>query len=242
MQNKSPLSLTTGCLALIGTVIFSLPSASGQNLTINVSNINTRFTQIQADNTPIANETGFLAIVTTSLTPVELGSLIQTEDFRDRPEPVFTQFGTSSTFGGPVANNLAGYFSLNTSAAADDTPFKNNNIYLIGGDGPGIADSSAFLLMRFDQKFVSNQTITLKFDDGEMIWGNAGGTNSLGQGLIAMQMDSGILPPEACELKSVANALGEELTFDVELAESVEWTATSLADWLTITDGASGTG
>ena len=32
------------------------------------------------------------------------------------------------------------------------------------------------------------------------------------------------------------------LTYDVEVDEGVEWSAESLADWLTITDGASGTG
>ncbi|MDB4142927.1 hypothetical protein N9733_05635, partial [Akkermansiaceae bacterium] len=42
--------------------------------------------------------------------------------------------------------------------------------------------------------------------------------------------------------QATADALGEELTFEVEVAEGVEWTAESLADWLTITGGSSGIG
>ena len=42
--------------------------------------------------------------------------------------------------------------------------------------------------------------------------------------------------------QATTDALGEELTFEVEVAEGVEWSAESFADWLTITEGASGTG
>ena len=39
-----------------------------------------------------------------------------------------------------------------------------------------------------------------------------------------------------------ANPLNDSLSFDVNAAAGVEWSAESLAEWLTITGGASGTG
>ena len=54
--------------------------------------------------------------------------------------------------------------------------------------------------------------------------------------------DAESLPLAIDPEEATADVLGEVLSFDVEVAEGAQWTAESLADWLTIADGASGTG
>ena len=55
--------------------------------------------------------------------------------------------------------------------------------------------------------------------------------------LLSLQAQNALTPEQA-----TADALGKELTFEVEVAKGAVWRVESLAGWLTITGETSGTG
>ncbi|MCP4743838.1 MAG: hypothetical protein GY871_16660, partial [Actinomycetales bacterium] len=68
------------------------------------------------------------------------------------------------------------------------------------------------------------------FNDGEELAGGSDPNDATSQ------------PPHLDPETATADPLGDTLTFAVNTPEGTQWTAENLADWLTITGGASGTG
>ncbi|MCH2026559.1 MAG: hypothetical protein MK172_12535, partial [Verrucomicrobiales bacterium] len=98
--------------------------------TINFSNFSSGL-EVQSDGTPISG--GFVAVGTTA----DPGNFSNPQLLEDS----FTQFGNSSTFGGPSAFNLDGFFSGVASGDGGSSEFLGKRIFIIGGEGDSIANS-----------------------------------------------------------------------------------------------------
>jgi len=91
----------------------------------------------------------------------------------------FTQFGAASDFGGAAAFNLNGFFSGVASGDGGSADFSGKPIWLVGGDGTGIADSAHLFVIDTGATFEADAPLfaaSVDVNSGTPALGAAGGT------------------------------------------------------------------
>ena len=158
------------------------------------------FTQIQANGVPIADGTGFVAIGTTALTPALLaadvaanGGINLSTAGRATLAASFTQFGASINFGGAVVLNNDGYFEGEAVGDGGNAPFAGTPVLLVAGNGTSISDSTSLLIMAAPGSFaddnpVFSAAVGPDVAGSQVIFGGAGGTNTVSANFGAIQM------------------------------------------------------
>ena len=135
--------------------------------TINFSNFSSGL-EVQSDGTPING--GFVAVGTTA----DPGNFSNSQLLEDS----FTQFGNSSTFGGPSAFNLDGFFSGVASGDGGSSEFLGKRIFIIGGEGDSIANSETLFLIDTGVNFAADSPIfaaSVDLDTGTVLLGEQSG-------------------------------------------------------------------
>ena len=135
--------------------------------TINFSNFSSGL-EVQSDGTPING--GFVAVGTTA----DPGNFSNPQLLEDS----FTQFGNSSTFGGPSAFNLDGFFSGVASGDGGSSEFLGKRIFIIGGEGDSIANSETLFLIDTGVNFAADSPIfaaSVDLDTGTVLLGEQSG-------------------------------------------------------------------
>ena len=162
-------------------------------------NFSGTFSQIQANGVAIASGTGFVAVGTTALTPADLASEINANGElsvvgRAALAADFQVFGNSVQFG---FSGQAGYFQGNAQGDGGAAAFDGNDIILVAGNGTGIADSTSLLIMS-GGVFAADAPVfssNIGPDAGTLVFGAAGGTNSLAENFAAIQMGNVVPEP-----------------------------------------------
>ena len=163
------------------------------------------FDQVQAGGNPVNG--GFIAVGTSSLTDAEITGLADVGVLADS----FTQFGDASSFGTAAVNSFAGYFSFAPNGDGGSAAFSGNQIYLIGGNGSTIANSSSLFVARSDTVFGADAPLfaaAINLDD-TILLGASGGTNTINAGFGAFQMASGfgeIIPEPGVSILALFSA------------------------------------
>ncbi len=179
-------------LSLVTTVALAGIAHAGS---VTFTNWGVSFSQIQANGTPVAAGTGFIAVGTTALTPTDLANDIAANDGvnlstggRALLAASFTQFGDSVTFG---FNNFAGYFEGLATGDGGAAAFSGQPVLLIAGTGTSIADSDSLLIIAGADNFAADNPVfstAVGPDAGQLVFGAAGGTNSVNATLGSIQM------------------------------------------------------
>ena len=154
--------------ATIASVLFAGIAAAG---TVNFSNFGSTW-EIQANGTPISG--GFVAVGTGSGVDFSDAAAAQTALASN-----FVQFGDSTDFGGAAAFNLNGFFSGVASGDGGSAAFSGKPIWLVGGDGTGIADSAHLFVIDTGATFEADAPLfaaTVDANSGTPALGAAGGT------------------------------------------------------------------
>ena len=162
-------------------------------------NFSGTFTQVQAKGVSIAAGTGFVAVGTTALTPADLANEINASGElslvgRAALAADFQVFGASVTFG---FGGFDGYFQGNAQGDGGAAAFVGNDIILVAGNGAGIADSTSLLIMS-GGSFAADAPVfssNIGPDAGTLVFGAAGGTNTLDAGFPALQMGNVVPEP-----------------------------------------------
>ena len=154
--------------ATIASVLLAGIAAAG---TVNFSNFGSTW-EIQASVTPISG--GFVAVGTGSGVDFSDPAAAQTALAAN-----FTQFGAASDFGGAAAFNLNGFFSGVASGDGGSADFSGKPIWLVGGDGTGIADSAHLFVIDTGATFEADAPLfaaSVDVNSGTPALGAAGGT------------------------------------------------------------------
>ena len=154
--------------AIIASVLFAGIAAAG---TVNFSNFGSTW-EIQASGTPISG--GFVAVGTGSGVDFSDAAAAQTALVSN-----FVQFGESTDFGGAAAFNLNGFFSGVASGDGGSAAFSGKPIWLVGGDGTGIADSAHLFVIDTGATFEADAPLfaaSVDANSGTPALGAAGGT------------------------------------------------------------------
>ena len=154
--------------ATIASVLFAGIAAAG---TVNFSNFGSTW-EIQASGTPISG--GFVAVGTGSGVDFSDPAAAQTALAAN-----FTQFGASTDFGGAAAFGLSGFFSGVAQGDGGSAEFSGKPIWLIGGDGTGIADSAHLFVIDTGATFEADAPLfsaSVDANSGTPALGAAGGT------------------------------------------------------------------
>lgn len=154
--------------ATIASVLFAGIAAAG---TVNFSNLTSTW-EIQASGTPING--GFVAVGTGSGVDFSDPAAAQTALAAN-----FTQFGASTDFGGDAAFGLSGFFSGVAQGDGGSAEFSGKPIWLVGGDGTGIADSAHLFVIDTGATFEADAPLfsaSVDANSGTPALGAAGGT------------------------------------------------------------------
>ena len=154
--------------ATIASVLLAGIAAAG---TVNFSNLTSTW-EIQASGTPISG--GFVAVGTGSGVDFSDPAAAQTALAAN-----FTQFGASTDFGGAAAFGLDGFFSGVASGDGGSADFSGKPIWLVGGDGTGIADSAHLFVIDTGATFEADAPLfaaSVDVNSGTPALGAAGGT------------------------------------------------------------------
>ena len=163
------------------------------------------FTQTQANGVGVSG--GIVAVGTTALTDAQISGLTDASVLADS----FTQFGDSSTFGNAAVNNLAGYFNMVANGNGGAAAFDGNNIFLIGGNGSTIANSTSLFVVRSDSAFAADNPLfsaSISLDEGNILLGGVGGTNDVNAAFPAFQMANvgGVIPEPGVSILALFSA------------------------------------
>ena len=193
---KTLLRISLASIAMAGL------AAAG---TVTAVSFDGTFTQTQANGVGVSG--GILAVGTTSLTDAQITGLTDASVLSNS----FTQFGDSSTFGGAAVNNLAGYFNMAVNGNGGAPAFDGNNIFLIGGNGSTIANSTSLFVVRSDSAFGADNPLfsaSISLDEGNILLGAAGGTNDVNVAFPAFQMANvgGIIPEPGVSILALFSA------------------------------------
>ena len=188
------------------TMAFAATARSGS---VVFDNFSGTFNQIQANGVAIPAGTGFVAVGTSALTPADLANEINASGElslagRAALAADFVQFGDSITFG---FGGFDGYFQGNAQGDGGAADFAGKPVLLVAGNGTGIADSSSLLIMAGPDTFAADAPVfstNVGPDSGQLIYGAAGGTNSLDAGFGAIQM--GAIPEPGIAILTLFSA------------------------------------
>ncbi len=171
------------------------------------SNFSGSFSQVQAEGVAIPAGSGFVAVGTTSIDAATAeaqlvadvtgnGGQLSTDGLAFL-DSIFVQFGNGVTFG---FEGNDGYFEGLATGDGGAAAFLNNPVYMIAGNGADVASSTSLLIIKGDDNFsVDNPLFSSNVnpDSGTILFGAAGGTNSLSEALGAVQMGNvGDIIPE----------------------------------------------
>ena len=155
-------------LSIVFRILFSSHLIAG---TVNFSNF-TSLWEIQASGTPISG--GFVAVGTGSDIDFCNGDLAQIG-----LSEKFIQFGAPTDFGGAAAFGLSGFFSGVAQGDGGSAEFSGKPIWLVGGDGTGIADSAHLFVIDTGATFEADAPLfsaSVDANSGTPALGAAGGT------------------------------------------------------------------
>ena len=203
-QETKPTNIMLKTLLRISLASIAMAGVAAAG-TVTAVSFGGSFIQAQAGGTPVSG--GFVAVGTSSLTDAEITGLTDASTLAAS----FTQFGDSSTFGNAAVNNLAGYFSLAPSGNGGSADFNGNSIFLIGGNGSTIANSSSLFVIRSDTNFAADAPLfsaSISLDDGNVLLGAIGGTNTVSPAFDAFQMADvgGIIPEPGVSILALFSA------------------------------------
>ena len=153
--------------AIIASAVLAGIAAAG---TVNFSNFGSTW-EIQASGTPISG--GFVAVGTTGGSDFSDGAAAQATLLAD-----WDQFGAATDFGGAAAFNLNGFFSGVASGDGGSADFSGKPIWIVGGDGTGIADSAHLFVIDTGATFEADAPLFAASVDvnGTIALGELGGT------------------------------------------------------------------
>ena len=154
---KTLLRISLASIAMAGV------AAAG---TVTALNFAAPFTQVQAGNVAVSG--GFVAVGTSSLSDVAIENLTDASVLANS----FTQFGSSSTFGSAAVSDIDGYFSFTPNGDGGVAAFNGQEIFLIGGNGSTIANSSSLFVIRSDSNFAADAPLfsaSISLDDGNVL-------------------------------------------------------------------------
>jgi hypothetical protein len=181
-------------LSLVTTVALAGIAHAGS---VTFTNWGGTSTQIQANGVAIADGSGFIAVGTTALSPADLaadvaanGGVDLSTAGRAALAASFTQFGDSITFG---FSGFAGYFEGLANGDGGSAALAGNPIILVAGTGTSIADSDSLLIIAGDGNFAADNpvfaaAVGTDAPGSQVVFGAAGGTNSINAALPALQM------------------------------------------------------
>jgi alpha-tubulin suppressor-like RCC1 family protein len=214
---------------------------------INITNMSEPFAQLQVDNVPL--EIGFVAVGYSTLSHEELSA----PSVRDALAADFTPFPTAD--GGLMiaagvlnANDPdlpSGHFQIRFQPG-DLNPLIGKPIFLIGGDGTGIADSDHLFIYAAGTVPAAQPpffewfgTIILNgTEGGSLLLGTVAGEHSLATPENAHALSAIQLAPVGGSI----TALESSSSFQIAAPQGASWEVESLLPWITITSASSGTG
>ena len=184
-------------LSLVATIALAGIANAGS---VVFDNFSGTFSQIQANGVAIPAGTGFVAVGTTALTPAALAAETNAAGELsvaglNALAADFQVFGVSVQFG---FSGQAGYFQGNAQGDGGSAVFDGNPIILVAGNGTGIADSTSLLIIAGADSFAADAPVfssNVGPDAGQLIFGAAGGTNSLAANFGAIQMGNVVPEP-----------------------------------------------
>ena len=183
-------------LSIVATIALAGMANAGS---VVFDNFSGTFSQIQANGVAIPAGTGFVAVGTTALTVNDLAAELVFGELsiagRDALAASFVQFGAGVQFG---FSGNAGYFQGNAQGDGGAAAFAGKPVILVAGNGTGIADSSSLLIITGTDNFAADGPVfstNVGPDAGQVIFGAAGGTNSIAEAFGAVQMGNVVPEP-----------------------------------------------
>ena len=143
-------------LAIFASTILALASVNGATITFATQPAAfTSFSPVvDSGGGLIGDGSGFVAIGVSTLSDLQIGQIGSDVGSVAAFRSDFTQFGASSTFGGPGVFNEASLFNSSTSAStAGGNPFSGNPILLVAGNGADLASSSDIFVYKFNVNY-----------------------------------------------------------------------------------------
>jgi len=172
---------------------------------VNSSNATASLLEVQVNGVGVVG--GFLSVGTTAAGDAALSdaSTAQGALLAD-----WNQFGDDTSFGTPGVNGLAGFFSIAADGNGGVAPFNGNTIYLIGGNGSTLANSSSLFIIKGAGTFGPDLPLfsgSVNIGTDEALLGAIGGTNGLNGG-DAFQMANvgGIIPEPGVSILALFSA------------------------------------
>lgn len=176
-------------LAAFASTLLAMASLNGATITFG-TNLPADFTNIapvvRDGGALVADGTGFMAIGASTLTDAQIGDIGTDLAALAAFQGDFTQFGSSTTFGGAGVFNEPSLASFSTSqgTSAGDA-FVGNNIFIIAGNGADLNSSTELFVYRLNETFGADAplfaTDVATFQAGTLAFGSVAPGISLPQ-------------------------------------------------------------